>query len=154
MVNFPNSNHICFFVCTSKILFPIDYGNLFICTCVLLSNIVTGTLTKFRMEWNGMEQTGEWNKVAWLMQHFIIWCVPYIANYSRWENFVVAELNCNSLKNIHGWMVVLYGQSLLHGLFHWKSFTVTDRSAKTAKLFHLEQFAIYVQYMFYYCSST
>ena len=28
-------------------------------------------------------------------------------------------------------------------LFHWKSFTVTNYSAKTAKLFHLKQFAIY-----------
>ena len=28
-------------------------------------------------------------------------------------------------------------------LFHWKSFAVTNYSAKTAKLFHLEQFAIY-----------
>ena len=28
-------------------------------------------------------------------------------------------------------------------LFHWKSFVVTNHSTKTAKLFHLEQFAIY-----------
>ena len=34
-------------------------------------------------------------------------------------------------------------------LFHWKSFVVTNYSAKTAKLFHLEQFAIYS--MFYRC---
>ena len=45
---------------------------------------------------------------------------------------MVAKLNCNSLETIHGWMVVLYGQSLLHRLFHWKSFTVTNRSAKAA----------------------
>ena len=32
-----------------------------------------------------------------------------------------ARINCNSLENIHGWTVVLYGQSLLHKLFHWKS---------------------------------
>ena len=70
--------------------------------------------------------------------------IPYIANHSRWKGFVVAKLNCNSLENIHGWTVVLYVQSLLHRLFHWKSFTVTSRSAKTAKLFHLKQFAIYV----------
>ena len=31
-----------------------------------------------------------------------------------------AKLNCNLLENINGWMVVLYGQSLLHRLFHWK----------------------------------
>ena len=37
-------------------------------------------------------------------------------------------------------MLVLYSQSLLHWLFHWKSFTITYRSAKTAKLFHREQF--------------
>ena len=56
---------------------------------------------------------------------------------------MVAELNCNSLENIHGWMVVLYGQSLLHRPFYWKGFMVTDQSAKTAKLFHLKRFAIY-----------
>ena len=42
-------------------------------------------------------------------------------------------------ESIHGWMVVLYGQSLLHRLFHWKSFTLTNWSTKS---FHLEQFAI------------
>ena len=50
----------------------------------------------------------------------------------------------NSLENIHSWTVVLYGQSLLHKLFHWKSFWVTDRSTK---LFHLIRFAIYGSYM-------
>ena len=59
------------------------------------------------------------------------------------ENFTVAKLNCNSLENICGWMVVLHGQDLLHRLFHWKSFAVTDWSTKTVKLFHLEQFAMY-----------
>ena len=37
---------------------------------------------------------------------------------------MVAELNFNSLENFRGWMVVLHGQSLLHRLFHWKSFAV------------------------------
>ena len=36
-----------------------------------------------------------------------------------------AKLNCNLLENICGWTVVLYGQSLLHRLFHWKSCTAT-----------------------------
>ena len=40
-------------------------------------------------------------------------------------------VNCNSLENIFNWMVVLYGQSILHRLFHWKSFMVTNRSVKT-----------------------
>ena len=56
-----------------------------------------------------------------------------------------AKLNCNLLENIHGWTVVLYGQSLLHRLFHWKSVVVTDRSMKTTKLFHLAQLAIYIK---------
>ena len=34
------------------------------------------------------------------------------------------KLNCNSLENICGWTVVLHGQSLLHRLFHRKSFAV------------------------------
>ena len=38
--------------------------------------------------------------------------IPYIANRSRWKSLVVAKLNCNSVENTHGWMVVLYGQSL------------------------------------------
>ena len=37
-----------------------------------------------------------------------------------------AKLNCNLLENICSWAVVLYGQSLLHRLFHWKNFTVTN----------------------------
>ena len=59
------------------------------------------------------------------------------------KGFVIADINCNSLENIHGWMVVLHDQGLLHRLLHWKSFTVADQSAKTAKLFCLEGFAIY-----------
>ena len=69
--------------------------------------------------------------------------IPYIANRSRWKSFVVVEINCNSLENIHGCMMIWYSQTLLHRLFHWKSFAVADQSMKTAKLFHLEQFAIY-----------
>ena len=38
--------------------------------------------------------------------------ILYIANRSRWRSFAVAKLNCNSLENICGWTVVLYGQSL------------------------------------------
>ena len=53
---------------------------------------------------------------------------------------MVVKLNCNSLENIHSWF--LYGQSLLHRLFHWKSFAVTDRSALIVKLFHLKQLTI------------
>ena len=41
--------------------------------------------------------------------------LPYIANCS---SFAVAKLNCNSLENICSRMVVFYGQSLLHRLFH------------------------------------
>ena len=37
----------------------------------------------------------------------------------------------------------VHGQDLLHKLFHWK-FCITDRSAKTVKLFHLERFDIFV----------
>ena len=50
--------------------------------------------------------------------------IPYIANRSRWKCFAVAGLNFHSLENIHGWTVVLHGQSLLHKLFHWRSFAV------------------------------
>ena len=73
-----------------------------------------------------------------LADHIYIWYVnTVIANCSRWKSFVVAKLNCNLLENICSWIVVMYGQNLLHRLFH---FAVTDWSAKTAKLFHLEQF--------------
>ena len=40
--------------------------------------------------------------------------ITYIANFSRWISFAVEEMNCNSLENICGCMVVLCGQSLLH----------------------------------------
>ena len=40
--------------------------------------------------------------------------ITYIANCSRWKSFAVEEINCNSLENICGCMVVLCGQSLLH----------------------------------------
>ena len=47
-----------------------------------------------------------------------------------------AKLNCNLLENIHGWTVILYGQSLLHRpLFHWKSLRL---SIDPLKPFHLE----------------
>ena len=67
----------------------------------------------------------------------------YIANHLRWKSFLVAKINCNLLENICGWIIVLYGQSLLHRVFHWKSFAVTDLSMKTTKLFHVERFVIY-----------
>ena len=35
------------------------------------------------------------------------------SNCSRWKSFAVEEMNCNSLENICGCMVVLFGQSLL-----------------------------------------
>ena len=57
--------------------------------------------------------------------------IPYITNRSRWKSFAVTELNCNSLEYTYSWTVVLHGQGLLHRLFHWKSFTVTNRSTKT-----------------------
>ena len=56
-----------------------------------------------------------------------------------------AKLNCNSLENIHGWTVILHGQSLsCTGYFTGKvSRLTTNLSAKTAKIFHLKRFAIY-----------
>ena len=54
----------------------------------------------------------------------------YIANRSRWKSFAVEKLNCNSLENIRGWMVIFYGQDILHRQFHWKCFVVTNRYAK------------------------
>ena len=58
--------------------------------------------------------------------------IPCIANRSRWKCFVVAKLDCNSLENICSWTIALYEQSLLRcRLFHWKSFTLTDRSTNT-----------------------
>ena len=35
--------------------------------------------------------------------------VLYITNCSRWKSFMVAELNCNSLEDIHCWTVLLHG---------------------------------------------
>ena len=61
---------------------------------------------------------------SFIMLISIIPALPYIGNRSRRKSFTVAKLNGNSMENIHGWMVVLYGQSLLHSLFHWKSFVV------------------------------
>ena len=61
------------------------------------------------------------------------------------ESSVAIEMNCNLLENIHSYIVILCGQTVLHRtllLFHWKSFMVTNQSVKIVKLFHLEQFAI------------
>ena len=55
-----------------------------------------------------------------------IYCKPFEV-----EKFVVEKLNCNSLENIHGRMVGLYGQSLLHTLFHWKILQLPIDSWKT-----------------------
>ena len=77
------------------------------------------------------------NGMGWLDCHSF---ENSFANRLRWKSFMVAKLNYNSLENICGWTVVLYDQSLLYRL---KSFVVTDRSAKTVKLFYLERFAIY-----------
>ena len=64
--------------------------------------------------------------------------IPYITNHSRWKSFVVAELNCNSwLDGSLAWPRPT-AQAISLEKFHG-----TDRSTKTAKLFHLEQFAIY-----------
>ena len=40
--------------------------------------------------------------------------IPYTANFLRWKNFVDEEMSCNLLENIHGCMVVLCDQTLLH----------------------------------------
>ena len=59
---------------------------------------------------------------------------------------VVIEVNCNSLENICGCMVVLCGQILLHkGIIaiSLEKFMVTDRSTKITKLNHLKWFTIY-----------
>ena len=47
---------------------------------------------------------------------------------------------------------MFYDQSILHRLFHWKSFAVTHRSAKSAKLFHLKRFAIIIRYLYFIMS--
>ena len=52
-------------------------------------------------------------------------------NRLRWKSFAVAKLNFNSLENIRGWTIVLHEQGLLHRLFHWKGFVITDQSMKT-----------------------
>ena len=59
---------------------------------------------------------------------------------------VVVEVNCNSLENICGCMVVLCGQTLLHNCIiaiSLEKFMVTDPFTKTAKLFHPKWFSIY-----------
>ena len=67
--------------------------------------------------------------------------IPYIANHL--QSFAVANLNCNSVENISGWTVVLCGQSLLHRLFHRKSFMATDQSMNTMKTFPPQTISIY-----------
>ena len=56
--------------------------------------------------------------------------IPYIVSRVRWKSFVVEEMDCNSLKNICGSIIVFYDQNLLHKgivlLIHWKSFLFTD----------------------------
>ena len=66
---------------------------------------------------------------------YIMW-ILYIANRSRWKSFihVVVKLKCNSLENIHSLMMFLYGQGLMHRLFHQKSSVATNQSIKTSKL--------------------
>ena len=58
------------------------------------------------------------------------------------KSFAVAELNFNSLENICGWMVVCMARPVAQAI-SLEKFRDTDRSAKTAKPFHLERFAIY-----------
>ena len=55
------------------------------------------------------------------------------------ENFCGVEVNCNSLDNVHGYMVVLCGQTLLHrGIIA----TVPNRSAKTQNFSTLNNLSI------------
>ena len=62
------------------------------------------------------------------------------------EKFRGCRTNCNLLENICGWMVVLNGKAYYTSyVFHWKSFTVTDRSMKTVKLFTLNIYSSYVR---------
>ena len=42
------------------------------------------------------------------------------------EKFHNCKINWNSLESIRDWTVVLYGQSILHRLFQWKSFAGID----------------------------
>ena len=74
----------------------------------------------------------------------------YIANRSRWKNFVVAELNCNSLENICSvdgslaWPKPI-AHAILLEKFH--SYWLIRENCET---FHLEYFAIYgIQYVPY-----
>ena len=55
------------------------------------------------------------------------------------KNFAVVELKCNSLENIHGCMVILCGQTLLHGgiiAISMEKCVVTDQTARAMELFH------------------
>ena len=43
-----------------------------------------------------------------------------IANRSRWKSFTVVELNCNSLENVHSWMVVCMAKAdYFTGKVYW-----------------------------------
>ena len=42
------------------------------------------------------------NNFSWVW-HSLLLLLSYIANCSRWKDFAVVELNCNSLENICGW---------------------------------------------------
>ena len=55
--------------------------------------------------------------------------IPYIVNHLRWKSFVVEEMDCNSLENIGGSIIVFYDQTLLHkGIIanSLESFSFTD----------------------------
>ena len=58
----------------------------------------------------------------------------------RREDSNPREFFLHSLKYLYNTILQLI---IKRKLFHWKSFAVTNYSVKTAKLFHLEQFAIY-----------
>ena len=58
------------------------------------------------------------------------------------------------LENIRDWMVVLHGKAYCTGI-SLEKFCGTDRSTKTAKLFHLKQFRIFynmiiIIYVYYF----
>ena len=66
--------------------------------------------------------------------------LPYIANRSRWDHFLVVKLNHNLLENIRSWMVVLYNdKAYCIGYFTGKIL----RYQSIRETFHLKRFAIY-----------
>ena len=75
-----------------------------------------------------------------------VFLILYIVNCSRWKSFTVVELNSNLLETFAVAPTISCGQtSICTGCYHfqWKNFAVANQSAKTMKLFHLQQFAIY-----------